>query len=295
MSRKTSAASCKFDNVRAPGSDETLVAAVDCDLPGGLAADTLSYTWYETQEDADAAYDALTAKEEDFLQPDGCGAYEGEYTLDDTDDGGRYTCFTSGGSTSIIYTYTPFPVVGVITRSVASEADIDALGDFFDNDAGPLSEPGKIPGLQSQKFGEKAAKSLRQHIPKAFRSDCEANGDSFTSPWVAFEYTCITPSPGIEVVQYTSYRDDEGFAAAYDVDRFLATHPDESPESCDQGTWQVGKKTVGSYVCGAFDGKTYLLWTDERSRIVASAYVNDDQTSLDEFFTWWNDEAGPLS
>ncbi len=55
----------------------------------------------------------------------------------------------------------------------------------------------------------------------------------------------------------------------------------------------MGKKTVGAYVCGAFDGKTYLLWTDERSRIVATAYVNDDQTSIDEFFTWWNDEAGP--
>jgi hypothetical protein len=285
---------CKFDNVRRPGSDTTVVAAVDCSLPSGLAADNLSYTWYETQKDADAAYDALIGHEEDSLQPDGCGLYEGEYTLHGSDEGGRYTCFTSDGSTSIIYTYTPFPVVAVITANVASEADVHAMGDFFDNDAGPLAKPGRIPSLQSQKFGEKAAKALRRHIPAAFRKDCDANGDSFTSPWVAFEYTCITPSPGIEAVRYTSYRDDEGFDAAYDADKFLATHRDEAPSSCDEGTWQVGKKTAGSYVCGVYDGKTYLLWTDERSRIVATAYVNDDQMTTDEFFTWWNDEAGPL-
>jgi hypothetical protein len=291
-------AGCRFTDVRGEVADPTLIAAVDCDLPGDAPADTLSYQWYETMEDADAAYDAVVSQEESPLQSDGCGAYEGEYTIDD-EDGGRYTCMGIGSATSIVYTYEPFPVVGVIT-DVSPPGDVEAMGEFFDNDAGPIEDPGTIPSLQSQKFGSKAAKALEQHIPKAIRKHCEPNGDSFTSPWVAFEIQCVNPSPGVAFVKYTSYRDDEGFDAAYDEDRFLSVHDYEAPDSCDAGTWSIRKKTVGSYTCalgtGDEDGEgaTYLIWTVDQDRIVAVAYANDSDMSTDDFIQWWNDDAGPL-
>ena len=187
-------AGCRFTDVRTADADPTVIAAVDCTLPGDAAADTLSYPWYETLEDADAAYDAVVSQEESPLQADGCGAYEGEYTIDD-EDGGRYTCLGLGSTTSIVYTYKPFPVVGVIT-DVSEPGDVESMGELFDNDAGPESEDGTIPSLQSQKFGARAAKALRQRIPKAIFQHCEPNGDSFTSPWVAFEYGAWTRRRG---------------------------------------------------------------------------------------------------
>ncbi len=289
---------CRFSDVRSDDSDPTLIAAVDCDLPGDAPADTLSYQWYETMEDADAAYDAVVGQEEDFLQADGCGAYEGEYTIDDA-DGGRYTCFGKDSATSIIYTYSPFPVVGVITKVHGDvDTDVEAMGDFFDNEAGPEPEDSAIPSLQSQKFGTKAFAALRPHIPKAIFEHCEPNGDAFTSPWVAFEFTCESPSPGIDFVKYTAYRDDEGFAAAYDEDRFYSLYPDEAPTSCDAGTWSIGKKDVGSYVCGSDGGRTYMKWTLDKQRIVATASseeADDADARTDVMLDWWNDDAGPLT
>lgn len=285
---------CRFTDVRGKDMDPTLVAAVECDLPGDKPADTLSYHWYETMEDADAAYDAVVAEEEDLLQSDGCGTYEGEYTLDD-EAGGRYSCRGLNLATSIVYTYEPFPVVGVITKLDGPSADVDAMGEFFDNEAGPTSLDSRIPSLQTQKFGGKAYKALLQRIPKTIRKSCTPNGDSFTSPWVAFEINCLDPSPGVAFARYTSYRDDEGFEAAYDEDRFASLHPFEAPEGCDSGTWSIDGEDVGSYECGVGDGRTFMTWTLDDARIVVSAYAEDSSMSTQELLQWWNDEAGPLT
>ena len=285
-------AGCRFTDVS--DADPAVIAAVQCDLPGDAPADTLGYTWYETVEDADAAYDGLLSHANTTFASDGCGAYNGEYTIDEK-DAGRYSCLTLNLSTAIVYTYEAIPVVGVITKEDGSSADVEAMGDFFDNEAGPEPEDSPIPSLQSQKFGQKAFASLRKHIPKAILKHCEPNGDAFTSPWVAFEFTCENPSPGVSFVRYTAYRDDDGFEAAYDEDRFYSLHPFEAPDSCDSGTWSIAKKDVGSYVCGVGDTRTYMAWTLDKDRIVVNVYAEQDDMSTDELVTWWNDDTGPLT
>ena len=286
--------SCTMHNLRAPGGDSTLVAAISCDVPGGEGGYTLSYSQYDSIAHMQASYDDVVAAPLDVERPTGCEEDNG-YSVDD-EPVGSYACVPDTYSNSVVYTYEPLRVVASLTDYFDDgiDSDVASLVTYWNDSAGPNAAPGSVPKLLTNKQGLAAYQALRARIPAAIRPKCEPNRNSFENLYVAAEIECEHPSPGVWKVRYTSYQDEAGFAAAYDEDGFLALRQDETNTPCpESGTWRAKGATRGRYACTVDRDNSYLLWTLDRDRIVAYAYAQVGDMDTADFIEWWNDVAGP--
>lgn len=287
---------CSMRSVRAPGGDPALVASVNCSVTRDGAAYALTYAQYETVDDMQAAYDELLSAPIEYVRPDGCDE-GGTYSVDD-ETVGSWACVPTARETAIQYTYEPLNVVATLSQvlTASGSTDVAALDAFWNDGAGPNASAGTVPPLQSAAATRRARRALLARIPRSMRAQCAADRESFTSPWVAAQYECDQPAPGVWLSRYTSFRDDDGFAAAYEEERFLALHEGFEADDCpDSGTWGSGKATRGRFACAVDESNSYVLWTSDRERIVAYAFAQAGDMTTSEFMKWWNAEAGPLA
>jgi hypothetical protein len=286
--------SCRMHDVDAPGADPALVASIDCSATRDGAAYTLSYEQYETVDDMQAVYDELLDAPLEYVRPDGCEE-GGTYSVDD-ETVGAWTCVPTERETSIVYTYEPLNILATLRQDFTStgSADAAALDAFWENDAGPNASRGALPPSLSAAAAKRAQRALLARIPRPLRARCEPDPHADESPWIAAQYECDRPAPGVWLTRYTSFRDDEGFAAAYEEERFLAVHEEYENDDCpDSGTWGSGKATRGRFACAVDQDNSYVLWTADRERIVAYAFAQAGDMTTAEFLQWWNREAGP--
>jgi hypothetical protein len=287
---------CTMHNIRAPGGDPAVVASIDCSVTRDGAAYTLSYTQYDSVEEMQADYDELLAEPVGYVRPDGCDE-GGTYSVDD-ETVGSWTCVPTERETSIVYTYEPSAILATLSQVLTATGSTDtaALDAFWNDFAGPNASAGTVPPLQSAPDAKRARRALLARIPRPIRAQCVADRQSFENPWIAAQYECEHPSPGVWLVRYTSFVDDDGFAAAYEEDRFLASHDEYETDDCpDSGTWGSGKVTRGRFACTVDESNSYVLWTSDRERIVAYAFAQAGDMTTSEFLRWWNGEAGPVA
>lgn len=287
--------SCSFESlVQKPGGtgdNSGVVADVRCHFSGSDAADTLNLLQFDTQAHLQAAYDDRLAEPLQTPRPDGCDG-DSAYTVDD-EHTGRSFCSPGPDAVTIVYTYEPLLVLGLLSTPNGS-SDVSGLVDYWNQSAGPNRDAGRIPSLLGDRAARKASNDLRQRIPAVIRKSCTADRESFVTPWIAASWNCEHPSNGVDSALYTSYRDRSGLDAAFDPDAFAARSESQNAECPASGTWKSGGAVRGRYACAVDPTSSRLFWSLDDRLISVNARAEDAQMTTKQFLDWWNNEAGPI-
>ena len=140
---------------------------------------------------------------------------------------------------------------------------------------------------------ETVAVSVPGWVPDAIAATCGAHRSEKTR---VVTVDC-TPGRGVLALQYRGFSSVTAMRAAY-----AATSPlvgGSGSPGCERGTheersWSApASPTVpsGRYQCSLVGGRARLVWTSERSRVLATA--SRDDGDLRSLFQWWTTVPGP--
>ncbi len=142
---------------------------------------------------------------------------------------------------------------------------------------------------------------LLTHVAEGLRDTCV--GDSREPQTVPDEVVAAvecTPGDFPDFVSYEEYASQEEMDAIFDG---FVSASDESEGDCAQGEegygpYSLGDEPVGRLLCDRIGSEDegpgyFMLWTDERLNILASARTAEDD--LSRLYDWWTgDESGPI-
>jgi hypothetical protein len=133
--------------------------------------------------------------------------------------------------------------------------------------------------------------ALIVHVPAAIRPTCARAAVGGNG---AVASVICRPGEGIETVRYTQYISENLMDAAYRID--LANYGSGATgSSCEtgpaNGPYTIGGLHAGQVLCFEHLGRAWIVWTDVRLDILASA--NRIDASFVQLYDWWA-EAGPV-
>jgi hypothetical protein len=302
-----------------PATEGTVVAAEVSSIRAMVrcySVNKLQNLWYVLMDSADATnrlyrsqagtFDPAAPYRDDDAECPG----ETTWGFGDAKNDGMLACYYSGQnldgtthdeSSVLVWSYPAGNIVAV-AETQYGDTDASALKKWWNDDAGPLSRPGRVTGFIDWTVRDRRAEqTLLKHVPKAIRGSCLIKDRSPDAPFVGARFwasAVVSCKSGNVFVVYASM--NPAIVKNF-VEEFS---PSDEGDPCPAtGTWSVGKgkkkHTVGDYACftrNELDGSqtAQIVWSQRELGIVATGSLPTGNNDLSTLHQWWLGDSGPV-
>lgn len=199
---------------------------------------------------------------------------------------GRLVCYDSYGTDSFHWTH---DASGIYSQALL-EGDLDALWSWWASESGPIE-----PAADAPSTGVGAAlDALLLHLPERHRSTCLPFDGGEPEDGVVVSVKCEVADD--LTVYYSKYDTEDAMMADYQS-QLDAVEIDEDAGDCSvalpgEMAYTIAGEPAGRLLCSEFFDNRWFAWTHQHTLISATASSERD---LDDTWSWWLSESGPIS